>query len=104
MTAHELLALLPLILASYVFMTKGQAGLLGLVGQAAEIDQMKGLVTAFAVGNVALSLLYAACLGFAAIHPDKRAVHDLLVGSRVVHVRSVTPAAVESARKSRISV
>ncbi len=95
-------AWLPLILATYVFLTEGQAGLFAMVGQAAEVEQMKGLVTAFAVGNVALSLLYAACLGFAAIHPGKRAVHDLLVGSRVVHVR--TEAAVEAARKSRISV
>ncbi len=30
----------------------------------------------------------AACLGLAAIHPEKRAVHDLLASSRVVHVRS----------------
>ena len=53
-------------------------------GTASQVGEMNALVTAFAVGNGALSILYAACLGLAAIHPEKRAVHDLLAGSHVV--------------------
>jgi tRNA A-37 threonylcarbamoyl transferase component Bud32/uncharacterized RDD family membrane protein YckC len=90
-------AWLPLMVATVVVLTQGRESLFAIIGKAAEVDQMKGLVTAFAVGNVALSILYAACLGLAAIHPEKRAVHDLLVGSRVVHVRVAVP---EAAPKS----
>jgi uncharacterized RDD family membrane protein YckC len=83
-----LAAWLPVLVGVVVFATGGRDDLFAMVGRAAQVEQMKALVTAFAVGNVALSLLYAACLGLAAIHPEKRAVHDLLAGSRVVHVRS----------------
>jgi uncharacterized RDD family membrane protein YckC len=81
-------AWLPVMVAIVVLATKGQNDLFAIVGRASQVGEMKALVTAFAVGNVALSLLYAACLGLAAIHPEKRAVHDLVAGSRVVHVRS----------------
>lgn len=83
-----LAAWLPVLVAAVVVATSGREDLFAIAKQASEIEQMKVLVTAFAVGNVALSVLYAACLGLAAIHPEKRAVHDLLAGSRVVHVRS----------------
>jgi uncharacterized RDD family membrane protein YckC len=83
-----LAAWLPVLVGAVVFATGGRDDLFAMVGRASQVEQMKALVTAFAVGNVALSLLYAACLGLAAIHPEKRAVHDLLAGSRVVHVRS----------------
>ncbi len=82
-----LAAWLPVLVAAVVLATSGREDLFAIVGQASKIEQMKVLVTAFAVGNVALSVLYAACLGLAAIHPEKRALHDLLAGSRVVHVR-----------------
>lgn len=85
-----LAAWLPVLVAAVVLATSGRDDLFAIVGRAAQVEHMKALVTAFAVGNVALSLLYAACLGLAAIHPEKRAVHDLLAGSRVVHVRSST--------------
>lgn len=88
-----LAAWLPVLVAAVVLLTRGRDDLFAIVGRASEIEQMKALVTAFAVGNAALSLLYAACLGLAAIHPEKRAVHDLLAGSRVVHVRSSMQAA-----------
>lgn len=96
-------AWLPLLVASVVLATRGSDDLFAIVGKAAQIDQMRGLLTAFAVGNAALSLLYTACLALAAIHPSKRAVHDLLVGSRVVHVRKVAPAP-DPSRRSRISI
>jgi serine/threonine-protein kinase len=96
-------AWLPLLVAGVVLATRGTDDLFAIVGRAAQIDQMRGLLTAFAVGNAALSLLYAACLAFAAIHPAKRAAHDLLVGSRVVHVRKAAPSA-DPSRKSRISI
>jgi uncharacterized RDD family membrane protein YckC len=83
-----LAAWLPVLVGAVVLATGGRDDLFAMVGRASQVEQMKALVTAFAVGNVALSLLYAACLGLAAIHPEKRAVHDLLAGSRVVHVRS----------------
>ena len=84
-------AWLPVLVAAVVLATKGQHDLFAIVGSASQVGEMKALVTAFAVGNGALSLLYAACLGLAAIHPEKRAVHDLLAGSHVVHVRSSAP-------------
>jgi uncharacterized RDD family membrane protein YckC len=96
-------AWLPLLVAGVVLATRGTDDLFAIASRAAQIDQMRGLLTAFAVGNAALSLLYGACLAFAAIHPGKRAVHDLLVGSRVVHVRQVTAPA-DPSRKSRISI
>jgi uncharacterized RDD family membrane protein YckC/predicted Ser/Thr protein kinase len=80
-------AWLPFLASAVVLTTKGRDDLFAIVARASEVDQMKALVTAFAVGNAALSLLYFACLALAAIHPDKRAVHDLIAGSRVVHVR-----------------
>jgi len=81
-------AWLPVLVGVVVLATGGRDDLFAMVSHASQVEQMKSLVTAFAVGNVALSLLYAACLGLAAIHPEKRAVHDLVAGSRVVHVRS----------------
>jgi uncharacterized RDD family membrane protein YckC len=82
-------AWLPLLIGVVVLVTKGKDDLFAIVSRASEVEQMKALVTAFAVGNAALSLLYFACLALAGIHPDKRAVHDLVAGSRVVHVRAV---------------
>jgi uncharacterized RDD family membrane protein YckC len=84
-------AWLPVLVGIVVLSTGGREDLFAIIGHASQVEQMKSLVTAFAVGNVALSLLYAACLGLAAIHPEKRAVHDLVAGSRVVHVRSAAP-------------
>lgn len=80
-------AWLPVLVGVVVLATSGRDDLFAMVDRAAQVEQMKALVTAFAVGNVALSLLYAACLGLAAIHPEKRALHDLAADSRVVHVR-----------------
>jgi len=81
-------AWLPVLVSIMVLATRGHEDLLAIIDRASEIEQMKTLVTAFALGNAALSIVYVACLGLAAVHPDKRAVHDLLSGSRVVHVRS----------------
>jgi eukaryotic-like serine/threonine-protein kinase len=83
-----LAAWLPVLVAAVVLATSGHDDLFAILGHASQVGHIQALVTAFAVGNVVLSVLYAACLGLAAIHPEKRAVHDLLAGSRVVHVRS----------------
>jgi uncharacterized RDD family membrane protein YckC/tRNA A-37 threonylcarbamoyl transferase component Bud32 len=80
-------AWLPFLVAAVILLTKGREDLFAIVGHASQVSEMKALVTAFAVGNVALSLLYVACLALAGIHPEKRAVHDLAAGSRVVFVR-----------------
>jgi uncharacterized RDD family membrane protein YckC len=40
---------------------------------------------AMAASNGVLTLLFAAGLALAAFHPQKRAVHDLIVGSDVVY-------------------
>jgi tRNA A-37 threonylcarbamoyl transferase component Bud32/uncharacterized RDD family membrane protein YckC len=81
-------AWLPLLVGVVVLVTRGRDDLFAIVARASEVEQMKALVTAFAVGNAALTLLYVACLALAGIHPDKRAVHDLVAASRVVHVRA----------------
>jgi uncharacterized RDD family membrane protein YckC len=77
----------PLYWALVILLTKGHHGLFDGIRSAAQTDDVRGLFTAFVVQHVFFSLLYAGSLGLAAIHPDKRAVHDLVVRSRVVHVR-----------------
>ena len=64
---------------------KGFASFTGDVAQLAEINAAKALVVPILVGNVVLVVLYGAGLALAAIDPQKRAAHDLLVGSRVVY-------------------
>ncbi|MEQ9320103.1 MAG: hypothetical protein RIF41_13145, partial [Polyangiaceae bacterium] len=48
-------------------------------------DAVQSFLIAFVIGNALLSLLYFGGLIVAAFHPQKRAVHDLVVGSQVVY-------------------
>ncbi len=79
---------LPLYWALVILLTKGHHGLFEGVESAAQAEDVRGLLTAFVVQHVFFSILYACSLGLAAIHPDKRALHDLAARSHVVHVRA----------------
>jgi len=78
---------LPFFAGLVILLTEGRGGLQMAVRQIqlTDMDAFKGLVIAVALGNVLLSLLYAAGLVLAAFHPEKRAAHDLIVGSEVVY-------------------
>ncbi len=78
---------LPFFAGLVILLTEGRGGLQLAIRQIqlTDVDAFKGLVLAVALGNVLLSLLYAAGLALAAFHPEKRAAHDLLVGSEVVY-------------------
>jgi len=70
-----------------ILLTQGRGGLSIAVQQIqlTDVEAFKGLVLAVALGNALLSLLYVAGLALAAFHPEKRAAHDLVVGSEVVY-------------------
>lgn len=78
---------LPFFAGLVILLTEGRGGLQLAIRQIqlTDVDAFKGLVLAVALGNMLLSLLYAAGLALAAFHPEKRAAHDLLVGSEVVY-------------------
>ncbi len=78
---------LPFLVGLVILITEGRGGLELAVHQIqlSDVDAFKGLVFAVLLGNVLLSLLYAAGLALAAFHPQKRAVHDLIAGSEVVY-------------------
>lgn len=79
---------LPVYWAFVILLTRGKHDLFEGIRSAAQTDDLRGFLTAFVVEHVLFSFLYAVSLGLAAVHPDKRAVHDLVVRSRVVHVRA----------------
>jgi uncharacterized RDD family membrane protein YckC len=76
---------LPCLVSLAIIWTQGFGSFKGSVSQLAQIDAARALVVPILVGNSVLALLWAAGLGLAAVHRQKRAVHDLLVGSRVVY-------------------
>jgi uncharacterized RDD family membrane protein YckC len=78
---------LPFFAGLVILLTQGRGGLQAAVHQIqlSDVEAFKGLVLAVALGNMLLSLLYAAGLALAAFHPEKRAAHDLIVGSEVVY-------------------
>jgi uncharacterized RDD family membrane protein YckC len=76
---------LPFLVGLLVFRSEGLSGLKGTITQLAEFEGAKALVVPFAVGNGLLTLLYLAGVGVAAVHHEKRALHDLVAGSRVVY-------------------
>src|SRR5262249_17226282 len=83
---------LPILVAIVILATRGHDDLFAILSRASHASEMQALVTAFAVGNVALTVLWVMCLALAGIHPKKLAVHDFAAGSRVVHVvRSASP-------------
>ncbi len=55
------------------------------VTQLAVLTAAQALLKPLITANVYLALVYGAGLAVAALDPQKRAVHDLLVGSRVVY-------------------
>jgi uncharacterized RDD family membrane protein YckC len=55
------------------------------VSRLAELGAAKQLILPLLMGNAFLFLLYATGMLLAAVHPSKCAMHDLLVGSRVVY-------------------
>jgi uncharacterized RDD family membrane protein YckC len=55
------------------------------VTQLAVLTAAKALVMPLIMGNLFLALVYGAGLAVAAFDPQKRAMHDMLVGSRVVY-------------------
>ena len=77
----------PFVAALVILLTGGVAPLVDAVErmQPAELDALRGLVTAVVVGNAALSMLYFAGLVLAAVHPQKRSLHDLVAGTVVVY-------------------
>lgn len=78
---------LPFLVGLVILITQGRGGLEVAVHQIqlSDVDAFKGLVFAVLLGNALLSLLYAAGLALAAFHPQKRAAHDLIVGSEVIY-------------------
>jgi len=88
--ARTLAALwMPLAVGLVVLLTKGTDELIALIEQLQlqprELDAVQSFLIAFVIGNTLLSLLYFGGLIVAAFHPQKRAVHDLVVGSQVVY-------------------
>ncbi len=78
---------LPFLAGLVILLTEGRTQLEVTIErmQPAELDAFKALVIAIAIGNVLLTLLYTAGMALAAFHPQKRAAHDLIVGSEVVY-------------------
>ncbi len=95
------LAWLPCWFGFLTLWTQGFATFKGSVAQLAELGAAKQLVVPILVGNVVLALLYGAGLAIAAVDPQKRAVHDHLVGSRVIYrLGSQKPALLPAAKKA----
>jgi uncharacterized RDD family membrane protein YckC len=86
--ARTLVAMwLPALVGVVILLTQGRHHLAEIIGrmQPSELSDFQGVVVAFVVSNVLLSLLYAVSLGIAAFHPQKRAAHDFLGASEVVY-------------------
>jgi uncharacterized RDD family membrane protein YckC len=64
---------------------EGVSSLKGDVAQLSEIDAARALIVPILVGNLVLALSYGAGMVLAAVHRQKRAAHDILVGSHVVY-------------------
>ncbi|MBK7579177.1 MAG: protein kinase [Myxococcales bacterium] len=78
---------MPFFAGLVILLTQGRGGLQLAIRQIqiTDMDAFRGLVLAVVLGNALLSLLYGAGLALAAFHPEKRAAHDLIVGSEVVY-------------------
>jgi uncharacterized RDD family membrane protein YckC len=79
---------LPFLVGVVILLTQGRSELKSTIErmQPAELDAFQSLLTAIAIGNALLSLLWVGGLLLAAFHPQKRAAHDLVVGSEVVYL------------------
>jgi len=78
---------LELVVGVMILLTEGRGELVATIEQLqpAQVTHVQNLIVAIAISNGVLSLLYAAGLVLAAFHPQKRALHDLLVGSVVTY-------------------
>jgi uncharacterized RDD family membrane protein YckC len=86
--ARTLVALwLPFMAGLVILLTEGRSELRLTIErmQPRELDAFQAVVLAIAIGNALLTLLYVGGLALAAFHPQKRAAHDLVVGSEVVY-------------------
>jgi uncharacterized RDD family membrane protein YckC/tRNA A-37 threonylcarbamoyl transferase component Bud32 len=87
-TARTLASLwLPFLAGLVILLSEGRSELRLTIErmQPRELDAFQALLLAIVIGNALLTLLYVAGLGLAAFHPQKRAAHDLVVGSEVVY-------------------
>lgn len=87
------------------FLTLWTQGLSGVEGRIVELSRLEGaraLIVPIIVGNAVLALLYGAGMALAAVHKQKRALHDLLMGSHVVYrlEGAASPAAPPTLRAS----
>jgi uncharacterized RDD family membrane protein YckC len=76
---------LPFLVGLGSIWTQGFGSFELTVKQLSQLDAARALVVPVLLGNVTLALLWGAGLALAAIDRQKRAVHDLIVGSRVVY-------------------
>jgi uncharacterized RDD family membrane protein YckC len=78
---------MPFVVGFMLLMTGGVPLLRSVLErvQPAELQELRTFAVAVAASNGVLTLLYAAGLALAAFHPQKRAAHDLIVGSQVVY-------------------
>jgi len=78
---------MPIVVGLLIFTTHGFDAVITTIEQLriGELERMQSVIVAMAVSNGFLTLLYAAGLVFAAFHRQKRAMHDLLVGSVVTY-------------------
>jgi len=98
---------MPFLVGSSTFLTEGFGELTSVIERLnpKEVAAVQSVVLTVVTSYVVLSLLYVGGLVLAAFHPEKRAVHDLLAGSRVVYKlrgKSVAPrlSTLPSARKA----
>ncbi len=81
----------PILASLFILTTLGIGALEQRVQQLAKLEEAKSLIL-FLIGSYAiLALLYAFGFILAAIHRQKRAAHDLLVGSQVVYRLGAPP-------------
>jgi uncharacterized RDD family membrane protein YckC len=76
---------LPFLIGLGSIWTQGFGSFEITVTQLAKVDAARALVVPMLLGNVTLALLWAGGLTLAAFDRQKRAIHDHLIGSRVVY-------------------
>jgi uncharacterized RDD family membrane protein YckC len=81
----------PFLVGLLILWYSGIAGLSGSVEQLSRIQSARAIIVPFIVGNAMLALLYAAGMLLAAAHRQKRSVHDLLLGTKVVYRMRLAP-------------
>lgn len=76
---------LPFVVGLGSIWTQGLVSFEHTVAQLSKLDGARSFIVPMLVGNVTLALLWGGGLALAAFDRQKRAAHDLLVGSRVVY-------------------